>query len=31
LNLESVLTGLWRNPVLEEQVVAEVFLQIGPQ
>jgi hypothetical protein len=31
LNLESVLTGLWRNPVLEEQVVAEVFLQVGPQ
>jgi hypothetical protein len=31
LNLESVLTGLWRNPILEEQVVAEVFLQVGPQ
>lgn len=31
LNLESVLTGLWRNPILEGQVVAEVFLQIGPQ
>lgn len=31
LNLESVLTSLLRNPVLEEQPVAEVYLRVGPQ
>jgi hypothetical protein len=31
LNLESVLTSLLRNPVLEQQTVAEVYLRVGPQ
>lgn len=31
LNLESVLLGLWRNAVLRDQVVAEVYLRIGPR
>lgn len=31
LNLESILTSLLRNPVLEQQSVAEVYLRIGPQ
>lgn len=31
LNLESALSGLWRNPSLEKQVVAEVYLRVGPQ
>ena len=31
LNLESALSGLWRNPTLEKQVVAEVYLRVGPQ
>jgi hypothetical protein len=30
LNLESSLSGLWRNPTLAEQVVAEVYLRVGP-
>jgi hypothetical protein len=31
LNLESALAGLWRNPSLEKQIVAEVYLRVGPQ
>ncbi len=31
LNLETVLISLWRNPVLEQQKVATVYLRIGPQ
>jgi hypothetical protein len=31
LNLESILTSLLRNPVLEQQPVAEVYLRVGPQ
>lgn len=31
LNLESVLTGLWRNPVLEQQTVTTVYLRVGPK
>jgi hypothetical protein len=31
LNLESALSGLWRNPSLEKQVVAEIYLRVGPQ
>lgn len=30
-NLESSLANLWRNPVLEKQLVAEVYLRVGPQ
>lgn len=31
LNLESILTSLLRNPVLEQQPVAEIYLRVGPQ
>ena len=31
LNLESVLTGLWRNPILEQQMVTTMYLRVGPQ
>lgn len=31
LNLESSLGGLWHNPVMERQVVAEVYLRVGPE
>ncbi len=31
LNLTSALLGLWRNPVLQEQVVVEAYLRVGPQ
>jgi hypothetical protein len=31
LNLESILTSLLRNPVLEQQPVAEVYMRVGPQ
>lgn len=30
LNLESSLSGLWRNPVTEKQVAAEVYVRVGP-
>ncbi|MET0621851.1 MAG: hypothetical protein ABW250_02620 [Pyrinomonadaceae bacterium] len=29
--LENVLLGLWRNDVLQEQLVTEVCLRVGPQ
>lgn len=31
LNLESALSGLWSNSILEQQVVADVYLRVGPQ
>jgi hypothetical protein len=31
LNLESSLAGLWHNPAMEKQVVAEVYLRVGPE
>lgn len=30
LNLESALLGLWRNPQLENQTIAEMYLRVGP-
>lgn len=30
LNLESALLGLWRNPRLENQTIAEMYLRVGP-
>jgi hypothetical protein len=30
-NLESSLANLWRNPILEKQMVATVYLRVGPQ
>lgn len=30
LDLRTTLLGLWRNPVLEKQPVAEAYLRIGP-
>lgn len=31
LNLESALSNLWRNAALEKQVLAEVYLRVGPK
>jgi hypothetical protein len=31
LDLTTALLGVWRNPILKEQVVADLFLRIGPQ
>jgi hypothetical protein len=31
LNLESALSGLWSNAILENQVVSDVYLRVGPQ
>lgn len=31
LNLETTLSNLWRNTALEKQVVAEVYLRVGPK
>ncbi|HZH30733.1 MAG TPA: hypothetical protein VEY11_08210 [Pyrinomonadaceae bacterium] len=31
LNLESALAGLWRNSIMEKQVIAEAYLRVGPQ
>lgn len=31
LNLESSLGGLWHNSAMERQVVAEVYLRVGPR
>src|SRR2546423_357113 len=31
LNLESSLAGLWHNPAMEKQVVAEIYLRVGPE
>jgi hypothetical protein len=31
LNLESALAGLWHNSTLEKQIVAEIYLRVGPQ
>lgn len=31
LNLESSLAGLWHNTAMEKQVVAEVYLRVGPE
>lgn len=31
LDLKTTLLGLWRNPVLEKQPIAEFYLRIGPQ
>jgi hypothetical protein len=31
LFLESALLGLWHNPELEKQIVAEVYLLVGPK
>jgi hypothetical protein len=31
LNLESSLDGLWHNPAMEKQVVAEIYLRVGPE
>jgi hypothetical protein len=31
LNLESSLAGLWHNPAMEKQVIAEVYLRVGPE
>lgn len=31
LNLESALAGLWRNAFMEKQVVAGIYLRVGPQ
>jgi hypothetical protein len=30
-NLESSFANLWRNPILEKQLVAEVYLRVGTQ
>lgn len=30
LDLRSTLIGLWRNPILEKQPIAEAYLRIGP-
>ena len=30
LNLESALLGLWHNPELEKQVIAEIFIRVAP-
>ncbi len=30
LNLESALLGLWHNPELEKQVIAEIYIRVGP-
>ena len=30
LNLESELLGLWHNPDLEKQVIAEIYIRVGP-
>jgi hypothetical protein len=30
LDLRSTLLGLWRNPILEKQPIAEIYLRIGP-
>lgn len=30
LNLESALLGLWHNPELEKQVLAEIYIRVGP-
>jgi hypothetical protein len=31
LDLKTTLLGMWRNPVLENQAIAEAYLRIGPQ
>jgi hypothetical protein len=31
LNLTTALLGIWRNPILKEQVVADLYLRVGPQ
>jgi hypothetical protein len=31
LNLESALSGLWRNSILEKYSVAEVYIRVGPK
>ena len=31
LDLTTALLGVWRNPILKEQVVAELYLRVGPQ
>jgi len=31
LNLTTALLGVWRNPILKEQVVADLYLRVGPQ
>jgi hypothetical protein len=31
LNLESALSSLWHNSTLEKQIVADVYLRVGPQ
>lgn len=30
LNIQSSLSGLWRNPTLEKQTVGEIYLRVGP-
>lgn len=29
-NLESALSDLWRNPVMESQAIADIYLRVGP-
>lgn len=31
LNIASSLAGLWRNPAIERQTIAAIYLRVGPQ